>query len=814
MMVKILKFGGSSLQSPERVQFVANIVLGEAEKTNILVVVSAFHHVTNQLLECAERAAAKQTNYIDLFNTIAERHREVLKKLIQKPMDDSIESLLKELESNLQGIYLLHECSKRSLDTIASFGERLSAQTITLYLQKHHPADYVDARKWIVTDDHYTQAEVLFPKTNKAIQEYFNKMPHSTIPVVTGFIAATEEGQTTTIGRNGSDYSAAIIGAALNAEIIEIWTDVDGIYTADPCVVEKAYVIPHMSYEEAMELSHFGAKVLHSASIAPAIKQQIPIRIKNTFNPAAPGTLINSHPDKTHKGVKGISSIADVTLLTLRGINMVGVPGTAERLFRALARQNINIILISQASSEHTICFAINDPDVKAAEMALSNEFRYELENLLIKVEKKPQQTIIAVVGDDMIGTPGVAGKFCYALGQNKVNINAIAQGASERNISLAINAKQSMLALNAVHQFFFEAHKRLALCFIGVGNVGAALLSLIEQQSAALYEKGYDVKVCIIANSKQFIFDTKGLDLEHWKTNLQNSTEKFNIETMLRLLATTQFTHVALVDCTASSDIVSNYPLFVENNVHIVTPNKKANVLPWNEYQAFIKLLEVRQCHFLFEANVGAGLPIISTLQDLLMGGDSIIKIEGIFSGTLSYLFNQYDGQGDFSEIIKQAHEQGFTEPDPREDLSGNDVARKLLILERQLGRKMDFEDIVIENLIPPHLREGKFSGQFYQQFQEYNDLLKRRFEQAQKNDCVLRYVGTLDEKGVRAELQEVPRSHPLALAKHSDNIIAFTTQRYSLSPLVVQGPGAGAAVTAMGVFSDIVKLLHYLPY
>lgn len=813
-MAKILKFGGSSLQNPERIQYVANIVVSAAKKTNSIVVVSAFHNVTNLLIECANLAAAKDETYLDLFNTIAKRHRDALQELLPRSKQDAIESLLKELESNLQGIHLLHECSKRSLDIVASFGELLSAQIITLYLQSLHPAEFVDARKMIVTDDQYTLAQVLYPETNKAIQDYFKKISPSTIPVVTGFIAATKEGQTTTIGRNGSDYSAAIIGAALNADMIEIWTDVDGIYTADPRIVEKAYVIPHMTYEEAMELSHFGAKVLHSASIAPAIKQQIPILIKNTFNPSAPGTLINSKPDTTRKGVKGISSIADVTLLTLRGINMVGVPGTAERLFRALARQNINVILISQASSEHTICFAINDSDVKAAEMALNNEFRFELENQLIKLENKLQQTIIAVVGDDMIGTPGIAGKFCYALGQNKVNINAIAQGASERNISLAINAKQSMLALNAVHQFFFEAHKRLALCFIGVGNVGAALLSLIEQQTAALYEKGYDVKVCVIANSKQYIFDPKGIDLQHWKLNLENSKEKFDIQKILQLLATTQFTHTALVDCTASSDIVESYPTFVENNVHIVTPNKKANVLPWKQYQAFIKLLESRQCHFLFEANVGAGLPIISTLQDLLIGGDTIIKIEGIFSGTLSYIFNQYDGTEDFSEIIKQAHEQGFTEPDPREDLSGTDVARKLLILARQLGRKMDFEDIVIENLIPEHLREGQFSAKFYQHFQEYNDLLKRKVELARQNDCVLRYVGVLDEKGARAELQDVPQNHPLALAKHSDNIIAFTTQRYSLSPLVVQGPGAGAAVTAMGVFSDVVKLLHYLPY
>lgn len=811
-MVKVLKFGGSSLAAPERIQAVASIALEEANKTNIIMVVSAFQGITNKLIECAQLAVGNDEDYLLLYRNIANHHRDMLRNLVKKTEDDQVESLLKELESNLKGIHLIHECSKRSLDSIASFGERLSAVIMTIYLQKKHPTELADARQFIITDDHYTQAKVLFPETNQLIKNYFKQTDR--IYVATGFIAATKDGQTTTIGRNGSDYSAAIIGSALNAEIIEIWTDVDGIYTADPRIVDKAYVIPHITYEEAMELSHFGAKVLHSASIAPAIQQQIPILIKNTFNPSAPGTLINKEPDVTNKGVKGITSINDVTLLTLRGLNMVGVPGTAEKLFRALAKQEINIILISQASSEHTICFAVNDADVERAENGILNEFRYEMENQLVKLEKKPQQTIIAVVGDNMIGTPTVAGKFCYALGQNKVNINAIAQGASERNISLVINTKQALIALNAVHQFFFEAHKRLALCFVGVGNVGLALLSILEQQSAALYEKGYDVKICAIANSKQFIFDPKGLDLQHWRPHLLSSTEKFDIQKLVGLLSSTQFTHIALVDCTASSDIVNHYPIFIENNMHIVTPNKKANVLPWQQYQAMIKQLEQRQCHFLFEANVGAGLPIISTLQDLLIGGDTIIKIEGIFSGTLSYLFNEYDGAEEFSEIIKQAQTQGLTEPDPREDLSGDDVARKLLILARQLGRKMDFADITIEALIPPHLRQGPFSENFYQQFQDFNMRIKRKWELAKKNNCVLRYVGTLDEKGARAELLEVPKSHPLALAKHSDNIIAFTTQRYALSPLVVQGPGAGAAVTAMGVFSDIVKLLHYLPY
>lgn len=811
-MIKVLKFGGSSLASPERIQSVGEIILKEIENQPVIVVVSAFHSVTNQLLQCAKLAENHDDSYIRIFDAIAKKHIETMQNLVTTP-NARILTLLEELKKHLEGVHLVHECSLRSLDLIASFGERLSAEIITFYLNTKIPTSFADARDFIVTDDRYTEARVLFSETNKAIKKFFKN--NEQLVIATGFIGASEKGETTTIGRDGSDYSAAIIGAALNASQIEIWTDVDGIYTADPRIVERAYVIPHVSYEEAMELSHFGAKVLHSAAIAPAIREQIPILIKNSFQPEAPGTLISNEVlSQADKGVKGISSINDVTLLTLRGLNMVGVPGTAERLFRGLAKKDINIILISQASSEHTICFAIKESDVANAETAIHEEFHREIEYQLLKIEKKSSQTIIAVVGDNMRGVPAVAGKFCYALGQNKVNINAIAQGGSERNISLAINTNQSPLALNAVHQFFFETHKRLSLCLIGVGNVGSALITILEQQFSALYEKGYEVSICLIANSKHFIFDAKGIDLKNWQAKLHQSTDTYNVNTILNLLASTQLTHLALVDCTASSEIVQQYLHFIEKNIHIVTPNKKANVLPWHDYQILMKQLEKYQCHFLFEANVGAGLPIISTLQDLLMGGDSIIKIEGIFSGTLSYLFNEYDGTMKFSEIVQEAHSKGYTEPDPRDDLSGQDVARKLLILARLLGRKMDFEDIQIENLVPKELQSGNFENQFFKSFEKMDDAIKRKLEKAQKNNCVLRYVGVLDEKGAHAELQEVPLTHPLARTKQSDNIIAFTTQRYALSPLVVQGPGAGATVTAMGVFSDIVKLLHYLPY
>jgi len=811
-MIKILKFGGSSLANKETIQAVAKIILTAKQNAEVIVVVSAFQHVTNDLLECAALAARNDMTVFSAYQRIKERHLKTAQAL---GCTVNLDHHFEQLHEMLQAVTTLRDCSLRSFDAIASYGELLSATIVADYLNHHYPAQFIDARQIIVTDDSHTEAKVLFNETNSAIQTFFTPFlkEKSPIPVVTGFIGATLQGQTTTIGRNGSDYSAAIIGAALPANIIEIWTDVDGIFSADPRIVTKAIVISHLSYEEAMELSHFGAKVLHPASVAPAIHNNIPILIKNTFNPETSGTLISKQTYPSKNLIKGISAIHDVILFTLRGLQMMGGSSIIERIFRSLTKNNINIILISQASSEHTLCFAVAQKEAKLAEHALNKEFHYEMDNQLIKLEKTLQQTIISVVGENMIGTPGIAGKFCYALGENKISINAIAQGASERNISLSINSTDATLALHAVHQFFFETHKKLALCIIGVGNVGDALITLLKQQSKILFDKGYDVSIIAMANSKKLLFDLKGIDLDHWQTALSQATLPFSIEIVLQHLKSATLTHVALIDCTASSDIVAHYSNFINNNFHIITPNKKANVLPWTQYQNLMTLIKERQRHFLFEANVGAGLPIISTLEDLLLGGDTIRRIEGIFSGTLSYLFNHYDGTKPFSHVIKEAHQNGLTEPDPREDLSGNDVARKLLILARQLGQHREFQDIAIENLVPIELREGSVEH-FYLGLKKLDELIDQQWKKASQNNSVLRYVGTLNEEGASASLKIIPKDHPLAFSKGSDNIIAFTTERYSQSPLVIQGPGAGGTVTAMGIFSDMIKLLHYLPY
>src|SRR5438874_387949 len=819
--MKIQKFGGSSLSTPATIRQVGNIVLDAHRREPVVAVVSAFQGVTNQLIEAARIAERADVKYRRALNDIARRHRAAVSQLVgtgQNRTRGHVDALLAELASTLEGVHLLRHCPLRALDMTASFGERLSAVIVAGYLNRRHPAAFVDARDFVVTDDQFTHANVNFKKTNPRGRRLFKRVTRAhgngVVPVVTGFIGATEDGQTTTIGRNGSDYSAAIVGAALGASVIEIWTDVDGVLSADPRIVPSAFVLPQMTYEEAMELSYFGAKVLHSATIAPAVAKRIPILIKNTFNPAAPGTLISRRAEASDGALaKGITSVGDLSLLTLRGPGMVGVPGVAERLFRALASRKVSVVLISQASSEHTICFGVRSADAGAAVAAIRQEFQFEFLEQSMLVDVKHDQAILAVVGEGMKGRPGVAGKVFESLGRQNVNISAIAQGASERNISCVIDGPQQGRALNAIHQGFFEPRKKLALAVVGVGNVGGAVLRQIAQQRQYLLSKGFDVTVVGVANSKRFAADAHGIALDKWPALLQASSDRMNGGAFAARLAAMELTNAALVDCTSGPTIVDAYPAFIEANLHIITPNKWANALPWARYSTLMAMLEERKRHFLFEANVGAGLPVVSTLRDLIASGDEIVRIEGILSGTLSYLFNTFDGTTAFSALVRDAHKMGFTEPDPREDLSGQDVARKLLILARQIGLRMDLDEVRVDSLVPPALARGKYSPAFLTAYARSDRAMADRVRRAASRGAVLRYVGTLERGRARAGLKEFPRDHPIAAAKGSDNVIAFTTKRYARTPLVVQGPGAGADVTAMGVFSDVLQLLHYLP-
>ena len=819
--MRVAKFGGSSLATPDLIRDVGRIVLDEAKREPLILVVSAFQAVTNQLLDCARTAERGEKSYEQGFEKIARRHRAAVEALVperrQARIRARVDGMLGELRNALLGIHLLRHCPPRSLDLTASFGERLSAFIIAAYLESFRPSSFVDAREIVRTDHEFTRANVDFARTNRATRAYFSRLfrrrDGRVIPVVTGFIGSTPEGETTTLGRNGSDYTAAIIGAAVGASIIEIWTDVDGVMSADPRVVPGAFVLPHVTYEEAMELSYFGAKVLHSATIAPAVAKGIPVLIKNTMRPEAPGTLISKERGKDDRLAKGIASVGGLTLVTLRGLSMVGVPGTAERLFRALASRRVNVILISQASSEHTICFAVTAEDTAGAVAAINQEFRFELGHRFTALDVKPDQAIVAVVGEGMKGRPGVSGKLFESLGRHNINISAIAQGASERNISCVIDAAQQVRALNVVHQAFFETCTRLWLVVVGVGNIGSALLKQVHQQRRYLLDHGFDLRVVAVANSKRFVVAPDGVSPTRWREDLAASSDRMDPGVLARRVADMDLANVALVDCTANASVVDAYPTFVDADMHIITPNKRANVLPWRRYSALMDLLKLRQKHFLYEANVGAGLPVMSTLRDLTASGDEVVKIEGIFSGTLSYLFNTFDGSRPFSALVRDAHALGFTEPDPRDDLSGEDVARKLLILARQTGHRMDITDVRVEGLVPKPLARKPFSARFFDDYARYDDEMLGRFKKAKARRHVLRYVGTLEDGRAQAALKEFPLGHPIASTKGSDNIIAFTTKRYAKTPLVVQGPGAGADVTAMGVFSDILKLLHYLP-
>jgi aspartokinase/homoserine dehydrogenase 1 len=818
--MKVMKFGGSSLASPATIRQVGEIVLAARRREPVIVVVSAFEGVTNQLLECARLAERPAPGYEEAFDRIARRHRTAVTQLIRRGRTrtrSQVDALLAELRDTLHGIHLLRHCPLRALDMTASFGERLAALVVSAYINQKYPAAFVDAREFVVTDDQFTNATVIFRRTNPAARRTFARIArrfrNRVVPVATGFVGATEDGQTTTIGRNGSDYSAAIVGAAVGASVIEIWTDVDGVLSADPRVVPAAFVLPQMTYEEAMELSYFGARVLHSSTIAPAVAKKIPIVIRNTFNPSAPGTVISRRGDEDGKLAKGITSVGDLALLTLRGPGMVGVPGVAERLFRALAHRRVSVILISQASSEHTICFGVRTADGERAVAAIEHDFQFEMRERLMELDVRREQAIVAVVGEGMKGRPGVAGKVFESLGRQNINISAIAQGASERNISCVIDSSDQIRALNAIHQGFFETRKRLVLAVVGVGNVGGAVLRQLHQQREYLLSKGFDVTVVGLANSTRFVIDPNGVNLARWKEVLQGSSSRMQAESFARALGELELTNAALVDCTAGPAVVDAYPAFIDANFHIITPNKWANALPWRRYAALMAHLEQRQKHFLFEANVGAGLPIVSTLRDLIASGDEIVRIEGVLSGTLSYLFNTFDGRTPFSELVRQAHKMGYTEPDPREDLSGTDVARKLLILARQIGSTMDLDDVRVDSLVPKPLARGKFSDHVLRGLARYDAEMNRRLARAASRGNVLRYVGTLENGRAQAGLKEFPPSHPMVSAKATDNVIAFTTSRYSRTPLVVQGPGAGADVTAMGVFSDVLKLLHYLP-
>ncbi|MBN2412207.1 bifunctional aspartate kinase/homoserine dehydrogenase I [candidate division KSB1 bacterium] len=812
-MLRLLKFGGSSLASRDRVNNVANIVTKNySGNATVVVVLSAVGGITDQLIEASKTAEINGKKAIEITEKIRQRHLDVFsEELKDKKIHDIFLSLFTELQDIIKGVSLVKECSPRTMDMLVSFGERLCAQLMTvLFINKGFNAEYIDARDLVVTDRKHGGARVHIDESYRRIKKRINE---NKIYVVTGYIASTQDGVTTTLGRGGSDYSGSIFGAALDAEKIEIWTDVDGFLSADPRLVNNAFVLPLVSYEEAMELSYFGAKVIHPQTMVPAIKKKIPILIKNSFDPENPGTIISPDKGDFEHPVKGIASFDGISMINIQGGGMVGVPGISGRLFNALAEENINVIMITQASSEHSISFAVLTTEADAAREAIENEFKIELmAGIIDNVEKTDGLSIIAAVGENMAGTPGISGKLFGALGQNSINVRAIAQGSSERNVSLVVNSNQAEKAVNVMHSAFYLSQRIASVFVVGAGSIGTTLLQQIREKQKELAEQNnLLINICGIANSKRMIFNEKGIDLTNWQEMLNSSGETFKMTKLLDNIHRLELANTILVDVTASDEIAGYYEKIISGGIHVVTPNKKANTMSQEYYDRIKNLIKDHRLHYLYETTVGAGLPLIGTIINLKNSGDNIYKIEGILSGTMSYLFNTISADHPFSQVVKEAHQKGYTEPDPRDDLSGMDVGRKLLILAREIGMKMELDDIKVQTLLPEGMNTITLD-EFWKKLPSLDEHFEKLRLSAEKNNTAIRYIARLDKNECRVGVEEVPVNKPLALAGATDNIIQITTERYSENPLIVQGPGAGREVTAGGVFADIISLCFHL--
>jgi aspartokinase/homoserine dehydrogenase 1 len=813
--MKVLKFGGSSVATPDRVQSAIEIVKPYLSG-DVAVVFSAFGGVTDSLIEISKLAFEGNLQYKNKLAELETRHLDTVRQLINIQRQSSIlaqvKFMINELEDVLHGVYLVKERTIRTLDYIMSFGERLSAYIISeAFIDRGHPVEFLDARKVVRTDNHFGYAKVDFEITNKLIKDYFKH--HANVQIITGFVATSESGETTTLGRSGSDYTAAIFAGALNATDLEIWTDVDGMMTADPRKVKKAFTVPEMSYEEAMELSHFGAKVIFPATMQPAMVNKIPIWIKNTFNPTFKGTQIHSE-SANGKMIKGISSMNGVSLLSLQGSGLLGVVGASMRLFATLARENVNVILISQASSEHSICLAVENHFSLVAKTAIEKEFQYEIRNEEIdEVQVENDLSIVAVVGDGMKHSPGTSGRMFSALGKNGVNVMAIAQGSSERNISAVIPQSDVAKALNALHEaFFLSDRKVLNIFLVGTGLIGKELINMVYDQFDKLAKENMlEVNIVAIGNSRKMLFNEDGLNLKRCIKQLMEEGEEMQMQEFFNKMTALNLSNSIFVDCTSSTGVTAFYESILSANISIVTPNKKANSASMEEYTVLKTTAFKRGVKFLYETNVGAGLPVINTMNDLLLSGDKVLRIEAVLSGTLNYIFSSFEAGRKFSDVVKEAKAKGYTEPDPRDDLNGMDVARKILILSRETGLSMELQDIKVENLVPDSCRADMTIDQFFSAIEQHDsEFEKLRKKAADKNEK-LRYMAILDNGNVSIKLASVDDKHPFYSLSGSDNIILLTTERYHDRPMVIRGPGAGAGVTAAGVFADVIRIGHY---
>jgi aspartokinase/homoserine dehydrogenase 1 len=816
--MKILKFGGTSVQNAVNISKTISIISEKLQDDTIVVVVSAFGGITNKLIEAGNLAAESNISYKETITEISTIHQNVIQTLLSGERKSKsleyVDDLIKNLHNILHGLYLIRELSPRSLDLISSYGERLSAFIIAQALQeKQVKADYLDAQKVIKTDKTFGAAKINFEVTQKNIRKAIGD--GSTTYIVTGFIASTADNETITLGRGGSDYSAAVFAQALKAEILEIWTDVDGMMTADPRKVKKAYPLAQVTYAEAMELSHFGAKVLEPRTVIPAMAENIPVIIKNTFNPTAPGTYISNTNQNPEHRVQGISSIDDVSLITVQGSGMIGEAGISMRLFKAIAKGNINVILITQGSSEHSITFAVSPQEAHNAKELLEDEFEGELETKLIEtIRIKDNLSVIAAVGENMKNIPGVSGRFFNALGLNGINVHAIAQGASELNISVVVSKTNTNKALNALHEAFFLSNDQTLNVFIvGTGVIGNELINQIAAQHTTLIAKSnIDVKVIGISNIDGYIIDEDGLDISNWSEIMTTQGAKPDLDVFVNTIKELNLRNSVFVDNTGSYDVASKYEELLEKSVSIVTPNKIANASDYKRYEYIHKIAAETGARFYYETNVGAGLPVINTLKDLIKSGDEILKIEAILSGSLNYIFSNCDESHDFASVVKEARDKGFTEPDPKLDLSGLDVARKILILSREIGCEFNLDDIQIENCLSPESQKTKTVDELWETLEKFdNPVYKKKIEEATSTNKRLKYIATYEDGKAKTEIKAIDPTHPFYNITGSDNIISFTTARYRTQPLIVIGPGAGAEVTAAGVFADIIRIVNF---
>lgn len=808
-----LKFGGTSVSNAQNIKLVLDIVQNKSKEDKIVVVVSAFSGVTDMLLEASKKAAQKDKSYREIISQIEKKHKDAIEELIplseQNELLSVINNSILELKTLLDGCFLLGELSPRTADAVASFGELLSSQIIALALKQKVNTAFKDSRELIKTNSDFGKANVNFPETNSLINNYF-KTNNNQVVLLPGFIASDEYGNTTTLGRGGSDYTASIIANATHSSALEIWTDVNGMFTANPKLVKQAIAIENISYQEAMELSHFGAKVLYPPTIQPVLNSNIPIWIKNTFEPDSFGTYISNENLASNNPIKGITHIDKIALLTLEGSGMIGVAGSSKRLFETLSQQNINVIFITQASSEHSICIGILNADADKAKTSIDKTFELEIaQNKIDPCIVEKDLCIVALVGENMKNHQGISGKMFSTLGKNNVNIRAIAQGASERNISVVINENDVKKALNTLHERFFEENtKQLNLFVMGIGNVGEKFIEQIAQQKKFLKENlKINVRVIALANSKKMIFNEDGIDLKNWKQEVENG-KKSSIQEFINKVKELNLRNSIFVDITANYDVANVYAQFLKMSVGVVTCNKIACSSEYENYKNLKELSRKYNAPFLFETNVGAGLPIIDTLKNLIASGDKVTKIDAVLSGSLNFIFNNFSETYNFHDVVKQAGVEGYTEPDPKIDLSGVDVARKILILIRESGYKMEMENIENNCFLPDECMQTTTNEDFFKSLTKHEKHFNNLLKEAKEKESRIKFVAQFDNGKASVGLQFIPKESPFYNLEGKDNIVQFFTERYVDQPLIIKGAGAGAAVTASGIFADVIRI------